>query len=74
MAKPMTVQQALKKLVTLDKYYEESKNDARLRVYAGRIRKGDFQDGAAARLLESFGFKVMVIETGKKAASKGKAA
>jgi hypothetical protein len=63
----MTIQEALKQMVDSERFRELAKVDAGLRVYAGRIRNDRFSDGAAVRLLQSFGYKINVLEeAGKK--------
>lgn len=60
MSRKLTIQEALKEMVESKKFRELAKVDAATRVYAGRIRKGKLSDGAAVRLLEAFGFSVVV--------------
>lgn len=61
-----TIQEALTEMVESKKFKDLAKVDAGLRVYAGRIKKGKFSDGAAVRLLEAFGFKIYVVENAGK--------
>lgn len=60
MRQEMTIQQALTQMIETERFKQMQRIEPGLRVYAGRIRKGEFRDGAAVELLKSFGFKVIV--------------
>jgi hypothetical protein len=67
MDRTVTIQEALKQMVDSQDFKEAQKLDSGLRVYAGRIRKGTFTGGAAVKMLEAFGYKVIAIAPGKTA-------
>lgn len=62
MSRKLTIQEALKEMIESKEFRELAKVDAATRVYAGRIRKGKLSDGAAVRLLESYGFKIVATK------------
>jgi hypothetical protein len=61
MDRSVTIEEALRQMVESKDFKEAQKLDSGLRVYAGRIRKGTFTGGAAVKMLEAFGFKVIAI-------------
>ncbi len=60
MSRTLTIQEALQEMINSDRFRQLAKVDAATRVYAGRIRKGKLSDGAAVRLLEAYGYKIVV--------------
>jgi hypothetical protein len=54
----MTLEKAIEELINSDKFREQAKNDARLRVYTGRYKSGALKDASARKLLTRFGYKI----------------
>lgn len=65
MSQQLTIQEALKIMVETERFKQMQRVEPGLRVYAGRIRQDKMRDGAAVEMLESFGFKIHVIDTRK---------
>lgn len=59
----MTIKEAIQQLFISEKFREDAKKDARLRVCLGRHNKGELKNGAIIELLEKYGYKTNV--TGK---------
>jgi hypothetical protein len=68
----MTIEKAIKDLLQSDGFKQAAKNDAKLRVYAGRIKKEGVKNGAAIDLLLMFGYKVDVTKNSVKELPKKK--
>ena len=66
MDRAITIKEALRQMVESQEFREAQKIDSGLRVYAGRIRKGTFSGGAAVKMLEAFGYKIIVLEPSHK--------
>jgi hypothetical protein len=58
----MTLDEAIGELLESETFKEAAKQDAKLRVYAGRIKKGGVKNNAAIILLQQFGYKIEVIK------------
>lgn len=54
----MTINQAIRQVIESQRFKEESRKDAKLRVFLGRYIKGEVKNGAATELLMKFGYKV----------------
>lgn len=62
MHQQMTIQEALAQMIETERFKQMQRVEPGLRVYAGRIRNGEFRNGAAVEMLEAFGFKIYVVE------------
>ena len=58
----MTIKEAIKKLLDSDKFQEDSRTDARLRVFRQRYNAGEIKNGAAVNLLINYGYKIEAME------------
>ncbi len=56
----MTIKEAIKELVNSDKFQEDARTDARLRVFRQRYNAGEIKSGAAVNILTSYGYKIDV--------------
>ncbi len=56
----MTIKEAIKKLMNSEKFNEDARKDAKLRVFRQRYNAGEIKNGAAITLLQSYGYKVEI--------------
>lgn len=63
----MTIKEAIKELMKTDKFLEDARKDAKLRVFRQRFLAGEIKNGAAVSLLQEYGYKVEVSKKGAKA-------
>lgn len=66
----MTIQEAVDDLLKSEEFKVAAKNDAKLRVYAGRIRKEGAKTSAAIDLLQQFGYTVEIKKDKERKAKK----
>lgn len=60
MSQTITIQEALLQMIETEKFKQAQRIEPSLRVYAQRIRRGEFRDGAAVEMLQAFGYKINV--------------
>lgn len=58
----MTIKDAIKELLKSERFIEDSRKDAKLRVFRQRFLAGEIKNGAAITLLNEYGYKVEVIK------------
>lgn len=54
----MTIKDAIRELLKTDKFQEDARKDAKLRVFRQRFLAGEIKNGAAISLLQDYGYKV----------------
>lgn len=63
----MTIEQAINKLIESKQFKEDCKQDARLRVFLGRLRAGTAKREMILTVLKAYGYNVkMSVTAGKK--------
>ena len=58
----MTIQEAINELIEREDFKNAARQDAKLRVYIGRIKKEGVKTGATIELLQQFGYKVEILK------------
>jgi hypothetical protein len=56
----MTIEKAIAELLISERFLEDSRKDAKLRVALGRHKRNTLKNGAAIELLEKYGYAIDV--------------
>lgn len=56
----MTIDEAVKQLISSEEFKLDAREDAKLRVFLGRYNKGEIKNGAAIDMLLKYGYTVEV--------------
>lgn len=62
----MTIDEAVKELLQSEDFKNAARQDAKLRVYAGRIKKEGVKTSAAIELLQQFNYTIEVNKSNNK--------
>lgn len=62
----MTIKKAISELMASEPFLEDSRKDAKLRVFKQRYNEGKIKNGAAVGILLHYGYKVEVTGKGKR--------